>query len=106
MPSRMRRTRLGQLPPPRHYPGAGPYYCPEGLRYSLVYAGPSNPSGSETLHFNLPCTIGLGVPWNWRGGMCDEAFWCNLVYGVTWGPHISWFWAAPGTSAYLFQYWW
>ncbi len=86
----------------RYYADA---WCPSQTASTTVYAGPGNPSGTEYAYFSYgACTVGYDVPWIWAAGMCDTAAYC--YWNTARGPHISWTWSPPGSSASNFQYFW
>lgn len=75
--------------------------------YKQVNAGAYS-SGYDYLYMytNPYCTIGYGVYWDWRGGMCDTLNECYYDYAQGNGPHIAWLWIPPSGSATSFQYRW
>jgi hypothetical protein len=72
----------------------------------IVNAGPSHPTDSQYVYFNIGCVIGYGQYWDWAGGMCNSSGECSNIYLATLGPNIQWDWVPPSGSATNFSYYW
>lgn len=88
------------------YQGCGAYSCGGDFNYVLRPVGPSPSSGYQYLTLDGTCTIGLGTPWFWQGGMCDMHSDCIHSHQAIYGPRTTWYWTPPSSGASNVQYWW
>jgi hypothetical protein len=88
----------------RHEPNG--QYCRSGASTNAyVYAGPSNPYGTQYVYYpTLNCPVSYSDLWEWSSGMCDTA--ADCVWFISHGPHISATLTPPSSSAYNFIYRW